>query len=267
MKRMWDQKEIEDLIPEVPVKSVNSKTGDVVLDATDIKLTTNKQTVQDNFIRIDTKIDEIEITSVDGLDGGTIESSTTIIADSNKDYPLTLQSNARDQGGTYEGGAYVGFKNKIGNVLGYLGIDRDHDAVLNKGGKDYKLGFPISDYIRARRMYAGQGPVTLPFGTVAFTLAHDMTITWKEYTSKSQTTGTEHSITTSGPCIMYLTKTGNSGVKNEAPMASGLIGYVTGEVLNPYDNRSFLTKAGDGFKITGTGMLYYISAEDLGTDR
>lgn len=39
------------------VKSVNGKTGNVVLNATDIKLTTNQQTVQNNFVRID---DEVE---------------------------------------------------------------------------------------------------------------------------------------------------------------------------------------------------------------
>lgn len=204
-------------------------------------------------------------TSVDGLNGGTIESNVTIKADEGRDYPLTLQSNADDNGGAYEGGAYLGFRDKIGNVLGYFGVDRDKEAVFNKGGKDYKLG--IQNCIRARRMFAGQGSIKLPFGSVAFTLSHDMTITWREYSGKSDPTGVRHTITTAGPCIMYLTKIGNSGVKNEGPLASGLIGYVTGELLNPYSNSSFLTRENNGFQISGTGMLYYISPEDLGTDK
>lgn len=41
------------------VVSVNGKAGVVVLDATDIKLTTNQQTVQQNFIRVDESIEDL----------------------------------------------------------------------------------------------------------------------------------------------------------------------------------------------------------------
>lgn len=47
------------ILPGPPVKSVNSKTGDVVLSATDIKAEDNS-TVQRNINRIDRKITEIE---------------------------------------------------------------------------------------------------------------------------------------------------------------------------------------------------------------
>ena len=42
------------------VGSVNGKTGVVTLDATDIKLTTNKQTVQANLIRIDGEVEAVQ---------------------------------------------------------------------------------------------------------------------------------------------------------------------------------------------------------------
>lgn len=47
------------ILPGPPVKSVNSKTGDVVLSAVDIKAEDNS-TVQANITRIDSKITEIE---------------------------------------------------------------------------------------------------------------------------------------------------------------------------------------------------------------
>lgn len=42
------------------VSSVNGKVGDVILNAEDIKLTTNQQTVQNNFIRVDNELNRIE---------------------------------------------------------------------------------------------------------------------------------------------------------------------------------------------------------------
>lgn len=44
---------------ETPVKSVNGKTGNVILDATDIR-TTDQQTVQANIIRINKRIDDLD---------------------------------------------------------------------------------------------------------------------------------------------------------------------------------------------------------------
>lgn len=202
-------------------------------------------------------------TSVNGLTGGTdpgIQGTTLIVASDKKDYALTVQSNADDGGGAYEGGSYIGFTKKNGNVLGYLGIDRDLDAVLNKGGKDYKLGFPISDYIRGRRMFNSQGAVTLPFGSIAVTVDSNLTISWNERQDASLI---PHSITTHGPCIMFLTKIGNSGVKNEKTMASAVIAYKTND-LDFFETRKFLTNT--EIQIRGNGMLYYVSATDLGTD-
>lgn len=227
--------------------------GNVKDSAIELSKVATKEYVED-------AIRDAEIDSVDGLNGGTIKSSTTIKADSNKDYALTVQSNATDTGGAYEGGAYIGFRNKIGNVLGYLGVDRDKDAVLNKGGKDYKLGFPISDYIRGRRMFNSQGAVTLPFGTIAVTVDSNLTVSWYERQGASLI---PQSITTHGPCIMFITKIGNSGVKNENTLASGIIAYKTND-LDFFDTRKFLTNT--RIQVTGNAMLYYISTEDLGTD-
>lgn len=49
-----------ELYADFPVTSVNGKDGDVVLDATDIKLTTTGTTVQANIIRIDGELNRIE---------------------------------------------------------------------------------------------------------------------------------------------------------------------------------------------------------------
>lgn len=63
MRRMYSKSQIEKIIDEHggggsgAVNKVNGKVGNVVLDARDIKLTTNNQTIQQNFIRVDERID------------------------------------------------------------------------------------------------------------------------------------------------------------------------------------------------------------------
>lgn len=54
---LTDDKVEISLLYQESVSSVNGKTGAVVIDATDVKLTTNQQTVQANFIRIDESLD------------------------------------------------------------------------------------------------------------------------------------------------------------------------------------------------------------------
>lgn len=51
------------------VNSVNSKTGDVVLDATDIKITTTNTTIQQNIVRIDEEINRVESDLTEDIDG------------------------------------------------------------------------------------------------------------------------------------------------------------------------------------------------------
>lgn len=62
-RRMWDEKELIKIAEEHgsgegAVKSVNEKTGDVVLKASDIKAT-NNQTIQANLENIDGRIDDL----------------------------------------------------------------------------------------------------------------------------------------------------------------------------------------------------------------
>lgn len=71
---------------EDAVSSVNGKTGDVVLNATDIKLTTNQQTVQNNINRLDERIDEVPIVSVS--DTGTSTNEAKYITIDGNEYKL-----------------------------------------------------------------------------------------------------------------------------------------------------------------------------------
>lgn len=70
------------------VESVNGKTGQVVLNATDIKLTTNQQTIQENITRIDEnadelsqKIDEVEDIALGGSKTYAIDTFSQIIGE------------------------------------------------------------------------------------------------------------------------------------------------------------------------------------------
>lgn len=69
---------------ESDVVSVNGKDGTVVLNATDIKLTTTQTTVQDNFIRVDEELGRLEDDKVDKVTGKGLSSNDYTTAEKTK---------------------------------------------------------------------------------------------------------------------------------------------------------------------------------------